>query len=351
MLVHRGAPPSIMIIASGGKAVGWGHVMRCSSIAEVLIEQGCNVIFGALNDEVAALATLLGFESTLLGVDSLSSREEADHIKRSALQHENQVIMVDSYEVCQAFFQELQSDQYRVAYIDDLFLYNAGFLGSPKPYAVDILVNYGFGAHEDSYSSTYSSSDTDLLIGPSFAPVRPAFAFADYAVQCKANRVLLTSGSTNPNHALEKMMLACKELGGDIEINVVVGRNGSLDIDCGTLERCVVHEGVSDLSSLMKQADIVVSSAGSTLYELACVGVPTIALPVVDNQLSNARGFFRHDLGYGCSCLDWDSDELGALLRSMADDFETRKRFSARMRRIVDGMGAVRIANTLISSS
>lgn len=342
---------SVMILASGGSTVGWGHVMRCSSIAEALRKKGTSVSFAAFNDEVAALVASLGFDVVSLDVSRLSSREDAKRIKEAAINRKDQVLLVDSYDVCQTFFQELHSKWYRIAYIDDLFLYKKGRLESPAAYDVDVLINYGFAACKESYSTAYSSTDTCLLIGLSYAPVRPFFSSVDYSAQREVKRVLLTSGSTNPGKALEKMILGCKNLGSDVSFDIVVGRNGSLDIDCETLKRCVVHKGVNDLSALMQQADIAVSSAGSTLYELACIGVPTIALPVVDNQLSNARGFLDHDLGYGCSHLDWDSNELSSMLHNMVDDYEIRRGFSVRMQRIVDGMGAKRIANALICPS
>lgn len=52
-----------------------------------------------------------------------------------------------------------------------------------------------------------------------------------------------------------------------------------------------VFRNLDDLAPLMREADLVVSAAGITLYEPCAVGVPTFAVPIVDNQLANACGF------------------------------------------------------------
>ncbi|HJF64805.1 MAG TPA: hypothetical protein K8U77_01635 [Slackia equolifaciens] len=52
-----------------------------------------------------------------------------------------------------------------------------------------------------------------------------------------------------------------------------------------------VFRNLDDLAPLMREADLVVSAAGTTLYELCAVGVPTVTVPVVDSLLANVCGF------------------------------------------------------------
>lgn len=96
--------------------------------------------------------------------------------------------------------------------------------------------------------------------------------------------------------------------------------------------------GVLDLAADM---DVVLSAAGTTAWELACIGVPTVLVAVVDNQVPGyeaavARRFalglgtlaeLRHDLVAGAG-------RLGALL----DDLSRYERRDG-----VDGRGASRI--------
>ena len=52
-----------------------------------------------------------------------------------------------------------------------------------------------------------------------------------------------------------------------------------------------VFRNLDDLAPLMREADLVVSAAGITLYEPCAVGVPTVTVPVVDSLLANVCGF------------------------------------------------------------
>ena len=49
----------------------------------------------------------------------------------------------------------------------------------------------------------------------------------------------------------------------------------------------------SKLKSIMLESDVAISACGQTLYELARVGVPTIAIAVANNQLFNVKGWKR----------------------------------------------------------
>ena len=48
----------------------------------------------------------------------------------------------------------------------------------------------------------------------------------------------------------------------------------------------------------MQQAAFAVTAAGSTLFELACLGVPQIVFTIADNQFPNATAVEDNGLGY-----------------------------------------------------
>lgn len=76
--------------------------------------------------------------------------------------------------------------------------------------------------------------------------------------------------------------------------------------DFASAQEPLVHvsRNSDDLAPLMREADLVVSAAGITLYELCAVGVPTVAVPIVDNQLANALGFAKRGCGAAITHLE-----------------------------------------------
>ena len=61
-------------------------------------------------------------------------------------------------------------------------------------------------------------------------------------------------------------------------------------------------------------SDLVISAAGTTLYELYTLGVPTIVVPIVENQLANAKGYEKTGIGKALIATAWDSIDVAKLV-------------------------------------
>jgi spore coat polysaccharide biosynthesis predicted glycosyltransferase SpsG len=103
------------------------------------------------------------------------------------------------------------------------------------------------------------------------------------------------------------------------------------------------------MKQVMLDSDIAISAGGQTLYELARVGVPTIAVAVADNQLENVRKLGK--VGFTQSLGGWKEESL---LRELAVKVEILKNLKVRKsiyslgRKLVDGRGSLRIINHLM---
>ena len=115
--------------------------------------------------------------------------------------------------------------------------------------------------------------------------------------------------------------------------------------------RVVIHRGVSALRSLMLAADVAISGAGMTLYELAATATPAVSLTMAPNQRPNAAAFQR--AGAALAAGATDHPDLCATvtghLGRLAADAELREKLGAAGRRLVDGQGASRVARELAS--
>jgi spore coat polysaccharide biosynthesis predicted glycosyltransferase SpsG len=104
----------------------------------------------------------------------------------------------------------------------------------------------------------------------------------------------------------------------------------------------------------MKQAKMAISAAGGTLFELACLGVPTVFAQTADNQ---TRSLEQHvPLGW-CRSIRFDNvseevrhqriEELVEALNSRWLDLEWQENARKTARNLVDGAGAERVAKTV----
>jgi spore coat polysaccharide biosynthesis predicted glycosyltransferase SpsG len=100
----------------------------------------------------------------------------------------------------------------------------------------------------------------------------------------------------------------------------------------------------------MAQADLAISAAGSTCWELCLLGLPAVLLDLANNQTPIAIEMHRR----GCAlhvgrATDLSQKELTAPVRDLLTSKELRTSFSSRCRQLVDGLGADRVLSAMFA--
>ncbi len=331
------------------KAIGSGHAMRCIAIAQAVEALGGKTRFAVSSQDSAEFLSHQGRSADILpgGTCSLGV-SDADVLVKYCKQVDAAALFIDTYAVTDSLFVRLAEKKpsgLLMTYLDDLYTFQLGNLTKPHAFPVDLVLNYSFYANEDDYRSAYQG-DTELLIGSGFAPLRQEYTrgLSGKALKNDVDRILVTTGSTNPDSILERMVLLAHRVFKKAEIDVVVGADAHYSGLRGV--------GVNVLSSqktlykLMKECDICLSAAGSTLYELSAMSVPTLAIVIAPNQLQNARAFEKMRLGHACSMHDPD-EEIIDKLEDLAL-LEVRNDFVSNMHSIIDGNGSRKVAAKLL---
>ena len=126
-----------------------------------------------------------------------------------------------------------------------------------------------------------------------------------------------------------------------------------------SLDIVIADGNVSDMASLMRNTDIAVTAGGTTLLELCAFGVPAVVFAMADNQMRQVKGLAAQGAilyagSVGDATRDYVTQETEAVVKNIAeqmkrllDDAALRQAFSNRMRTLVDGKGAERIARAL----
>jgi spore coat polysaccharide biosynthesis predicted glycosyltransferase SpsG len=105
---------------------------------------------------------------------------------------------------------------------------------------------------------------------------------------------------------------------------------------------CLVADA-TNMPELMAWADVAVSAGGSTLWELAYMGLPALVLVLADNQLPASRAL---DAAGIAQWLRAPADLPGALAALLPDQAR-RQAMSDAARRMVDGRGVARVLEQL----
>lgn len=103
------------------------------------------------------------------------------------------------------------------------------------------------------------------------------------------------------------------------------------------------------MARLMADADIGIGAGGSSVWERACLALPSITIVVAENQQAVARELERRgaSLSLDAQALAFEA-MLSAEWYSLSANDTTRKTMSERSAALCDGQGADRVAEAVL---
>lgn len=334
----------IWIRADANEEIGTGHVMRCLSIADALKRRGQRPCFITADERAVPVLERRGQEYRILHSDYRNMEDELPGLLDLIAGGKPDFFLADSYFVTPRYLREVRRSV-PAGFLDDL---------ARTDLAADLLVNYNIFADASLYGAALCGK---YLLGTEYVPLRGEFRGVEYSVRERAETVLVTTGGSDkynlagqllkkaladPHAAELRYLVVSGAYNVHLpELTELEGRHANVHICCN----------VNNMSELMRESDIAVSAGGSTMYELSAVGVPVICISFVDNQERIVRGFVEKGLAcFGGNYLAQGEAVLdGAVsgINRLVADPALRRDYSARLRALVDGKGAERIAEWL----
>ena len=221
-----------------------------------------------------------------------------------------------------------------------------------------ITVNYNIYGPDLDYAALYSKAGVplpQLLLGPHYAPLRRQFQnLPPRAVRQKVQDILVSTGGADAQHIALQLAQYLSGQGSleDVQYHFVAGAmNADLPALQAIARQCAairVHQNVQNMARLMRQCDLAIAAAGSTLYELCACGVPTVTYAFADNQLLGMRAFEKQGVMVGAGdvrSLHIPLEVITSRVEEVSLNYKNRKRLASKMQRLVDGSGAGRIVN------
>lgn len=317
--------------------------MRCLSIAKAFLLHGQDSLFVIADEKSKALIESNGFQTICLDIIWTDLESELQILINVIRERQPEIILVDNYFATGNYLKTI-SQECRVAYIDDMNL---------ERYDVDAIINYNIYAAVYDYS-WYIGTKTKLILHPQYAPLRDEFKGCPKHEIKNVSDVLISAGGADPEKITEKLIRdVCPEY-TNIVFHFIVGalNPGIADIKKLAADKmnAVLHINEKHMSDLMKNCDIAISAAGTTLYELCATGTPTITYTLADNQIIAAEQFDKQGIILSAGDCRNDNEfekRLILLLKKMINDEPLRRKLSEKMQTLVDGNGADRIAKIL----
>lgn len=364
--------------ADASVRIGSGHVMRCLTLANALRARGAECRFicrehpGHLISQIEAkgfpvirlplFAEIPGRPQKPAGFPHTahhawlgnSPEQDAAECARHLASSPVDWLIVDHYALEAAWETALRPYCRQIMVIDDL---------ADRAHRCAVLLDQNLGRTEAAYQALLPST-CRILTGPQHALLRPEFAawrvasLARREQACVSNerplQLLINLGGVDLANDSERILatLTPEMLPPNTRITVILGPSAphrkaveqrSQDLHWP----CTVIVGANNMGELLSQADLAIGAAGSSTWERCCLGLPTLALVLADNQRGIAAALAAH------TGLASAGEDLAASLQQFFQQLrspEERLAHSRRVAELVDGRGCERVADLLIAT-
>ena len=198
-----------------------------------------------------------------------------------------------------------------------------------------------------------------FLLGAKYAPLRDEFRTRGCTVVQDVRNVFISTGGSD-KYNLAGMMLDFFMQDEELKMlnyHVICGNfnvhEKELEQKANKFANINLYKNISNMAEIMKRCDLAISAAGSTLYELAALSIPSIVFSFADNQKKPTEAFEIY--GASVSVGHYETDDKDAFMSSMMKaikevcaDYDGRQGMAYNANRLVDGLGAGRIARAIV---
>lgn len=339
----------LIIRADADTQMGTGHVMRCMALAQACLDVGGRGIF-FMATEAPAIETRLKSECMEVVHLSVPLGSTEDAKKTASLAHKLGAswVVVDGYNFGVEYQEIIKDSGLRLLFIDDY--------GNADHHYADIVLNHNIYTNEDLYSNR--EPYTQLLLGTSYVLLRREFwqwRGWHRSLPLIASKLLVTLGGSDPDNVTLKVIQALQQIERKgLEAVVVVGGSNPHYEQLQLVSQesgfpICLKRNVTNMPDLMAWADVAIAAGGSTSWELAFMGVPSLIMIVADNQRSSVESLSKMEVFVN---LGWHQDVSAAKIADALAQLLVEARYRAKIAQIgqdlVDGQGAARVLNRLL---
>ncbi len=344
---------TLVIRADASGSVGAGHVMRCLALTQAWQGHGGRTIWighcpiEALRRRIrAAEAAFEPLEHPHPHpADVAATRASLSRIARESDASEIIWLVLDGMHFDPAYQEAVRPAEGRMLLIDDLAAW--------PQYHADLLLNQNLGAERKAYLCDDHAS---FLLGPRYALLRREFlpqeSWRRKPIELgpsRPARILVTLGGTDSQNATSLVLKGLERLDLPWEARVVLGAANPQ----GKVFRPPVSQHgpkvqfLSDVNNMPEQmawADVAVSAAGTTCWEMAFMELPAAVVVAAENQRVVAEPLAAAGTLVNLGPLaELTADRLSAELGVICRDAKRRFAMGQCGRRLVDGRGAERV--------
>ncbi len=299
----------ILFVVSGYHDIGLGHVYNTLLLASDI-----------LNHEVLFLVD----NKSQLAFDKIASKnypvymQQSEDICDDIVKLKPDCVINDRLDTFEDYIIKLKTEKISVINFEDL---------GQGSFHADLVINAIYPESKEIENHYY---------GPNYFLLRDEFLMtAPIQIAENVKTVVISFGGIDPNNYTKKVLESIYDFctKNHIKIIVVLGPGYKAIDTLSTYNEISLYKNVSYISEIMNQADIIFTSAGRTIYEVASLGIPCIVLAQNEREMthffaSEDNGFCHLGLGYNVN-----STIIMDKFKQLVYGFEIRQKMSRALAR------------------
>ncbi|RJG49015.1 UDP-2,4-diacetamido-2,4,6-trideoxy-beta-L-altropyranose hydrolase [Motilimonas pumila] len=337
--------------------IGYGHVMRCLTLANQLQTLGAQCYFICQSADAFPQHLFLGdVKLCLIDAPSLNKDAElsAEILSKKQFNSALDWLILDNYQLGDEWVLLLPKVD-NLLVIDDLARFHQ---------TASILLDQSLGRTKQNYIDKVPAN-CQLLVGESYTLLRPEFLQLRSQAEAKrksfeANHLLISVGATDHLNISQILLSSLKYLSQEYYPNVSVVLSSKAK-HLSSIKRWVsdyqekqqrrqikLLTDVSDMAKLMLSADLAIGASGSSAWERAAMGLPTLNIITADNQKFIARAMNKMGLTKALKLFD-DKHKIAQQIMQISQQkhaqFLSQSGFNT-----IDANGCQRVIKTMLRS-
>jgi len=351
----------IVFRTDANHVIGTGHFFRCLTLADELRLTGAHICFVARNLPLHLQQMLSERGASYLALPTLDAVQKTDELPHASWLQTSQAhdaeqtlavlgpgkwnwLVVDHYALDHRFETPLRAIAQHVLAIDDL---------ADREHDCDVLLDQNFYYNQQQRYLGKVPEYCRLLLGPSFALLRPEFKATRQHMQARTGGVhnlLVFFGGVDAGNHTGQVLDVLIDLDLDIQVNVVIGQQHpqkeKIKQQCAQ-HHMSCHIQTNQMATLMAQADLAIGAGGTSVWERCSLGLPSVCITTADNQAQQVHDLQLAGLVLGPTCQEDPYAFLTSFLQNLDAKCKVLQTQSQRGMALVDGKGAVKVATEI----
>jgi UDP-2,4-diacetamido-2,4,6-trideoxy-beta-L-altropyranose hydrolase len=315
--------------------IGTGHLMRCLTIANELDQNlcSCHFICSELIQPLRSLITDKGYKYYL---------EDSENGVLAILKNINpEYLVIDHYGLDTKFESKAYAFSKRILVIEDM---------ANRTHFCDLLLDQSPLRSKADYKQIINP-DCKLLLGPDYALIRPKFRQLRKSKITSWKKGLISFGGSDPYNIT---LLILKTLDSQLEVKkikwtIIAGAANKhwkslKDFTKYSQMDITLIKQTNQIAMVMANHDFAIGAAGSMAWERSCIGLPSLTIPIEDNQRVGIEHIKHFSLGQTLEVSEITATTLVMALKQLkhqANDYLERNQT------MVDGLGVARLMKML----